>query len=181
MFGCCCILVWTLKSGVSCVFRHTSCELKKGWRENNYFSYWPVGGTCCDKGSNRLHTLCKNFRSEGASLSLQQFSTKIRKLFIHFGYSFTPAVFNSSPRAPPLCTFCMFLSSLQTFVLFDRKCPAKWTSQDIPPSFQFEASVYVPFKGHWSVRDVNLNWIYLQRYILSHFTSKFRLCVMTLA
>ncbi len=58
------------------------------------------------------------------------------------------AVFNSSPRAPPLCTFCMFLSSLQTFVLFDRKCPAKWTSQDIPPSFQFEASVYVPFKGH---------------------------------
>ncbi len=91
------------------------------------------------------------------------------------------AVFNSSPRAPPLCTFCMFLSSLQTFVLFDRKCPAKWTSQDIPPSFQFEASVYVPFKGHWSVRDVNLNWIYLQRYILSHFTSKFRLCVMTLA
>ncbi len=59
----------------------------------------------------------------------------------------------------------MFLSSLQTFVLFDRKCPAKWTSQDIPPSFQFEASVYVPFKGHWSVRDVNLNWIYLQRYI----------------
>ncbi len=93
----------------------------------------------------------------------------------------TAAVFNSSPRAPPLCTFCMFLSSLQTFVLFDRKCPAKWTSQDIPPSFQFEASVYVPFKGHWSVRDVNLNWIYLQRYILSHFTSKFRLCVMTLA
>ncbi len=58
------------------------------------------------------------------------------------------AVFNSSPRAPPLCTFCMFLSSLQTFVLFDRKCPAKWTSRDIPPSFQFEASVYVPFKGH---------------------------------
>ncbi len=94
---------------------------------------------------------------------------------------FRAAVFNSSPRAPPLCTFCMFLSSLQTFVLFNRKCPAKWTSQDIPPSFQFEASVYVPFKGHWSVRDVNLNWIYLQRYILSHFTSKFRLCVMTLA
>ncbi len=63
-------------------------------------------------------------------------------------WSSKPAVFNSSPRAPPLCTFCMFLSSLQTFVLFDRKCPAKWTSQDIPPSFQFEASVYVPFKGH---------------------------------
>ncbi len=64
-------------------------------------------------------------------------------------HSTRAAVFNSSPRAPPpLCTFCMFLSSLQTFVLFDRKCPAKWTSQDIPPSFQFEASVYVPFKGH---------------------------------
>ncbi len=50
---------------------------------------------------------------------------------------------------PPARTFCMSLSLLQTFVLFDRKCPAKkWTSQDIPPSFQFEASIYVPFKGH---------------------------------
>ncbi len=32
---------------------------------------------------------------------------------------------------------CMHLLSLQTFVLFDCKCPAKWTSQDIPA-----------FKGH---------------------------------
>ncbi len=44
-----------------------------------------------------------------------------------------PAVLNSSPRAPPLCTFRMLLLSLQTFVLFERKCPAKWTSHDIPP------------------------------------------------
>ncbi len=43
------------------------------------------------------------------------------------------AVLNSSPRAPPLCTFRMLLLSLQTFVLFERKCPAKWTSHDIPP------------------------------------------------
>ncbi len=180
MFGCCCILVWTLKSGVSCVFRHTSCELKKGWRENNYFSYWPVGGTCCDKGSNRLHTLCKNFALRGHLWAFSSFQLKFENFLSISAIHYTSG-FNSSPRAPPLCTFCMFLSSLQTFVLFDRKCPAKWTSQDIPPSFQFEASVYVPFKGHWSVRDVNLNWIYLQRYILSHFTSKFRLCVMTLA
>ncbi len=33
----------------------------------------------------------------------------------------------------------------------------------------FEANIYVPFKGHWSVRDMNLNSIYLQRYIMSHF------------
>ncbi len=34
---------------------------------------------------------------------------------------------------PVLCIFCMLLLSLQMFVLFERKCPAKWTSQDIPP------------------------------------------------
>ncbi len=43
------------------------------------------------------------------------------------------AVLNSSPRAPPLCTFHMLLLLLQMFVLFEHKCPAKWTSQDIPP------------------------------------------------
>ncbi len=43
------------------------------------------------------------------------------------------AVLNSSPCAPPLCIFRMLLLSLQMFVLFERKCPAKWTSQDIPP------------------------------------------------
>ncbi len=75
---------------------------------------------------------------------------------------------NSSPRAPPLCTFHMLLLSHQMFVLFERKCPAKWTSQDIPPGFQFEANVYIPFKVHISVRDVNLNCIYLQRYMISH-------------
>ncbi len=58
------------------------------------------------------------------------------------------AVLNSSPRAPPLCIFRMLLLSLQTFVLFERKCPAKWTSQDIPLWFQFEANVYIPFKVH---------------------------------
>ncbi len=44
--------------------------------------------------------------------------------------------------APPLCIFRMLLLTLQMFVLFERKCPAKWTSQDIPPWFQFEANVY---------------------------------------
>ncbi len=43
------------------------------------------------------------------------------------------AVLNSRPRAPPLCIFRMLLLSLQMFVLLERKCPAKWTSQDIPP------------------------------------------------
>ncbi len=53
------------------------------------------------------------------------------------------AVLNSSPRAPPLCIFRMLLLSLQMFVLFERKCPSKWTSQDIPPWFQFEVNVYI--------------------------------------
>lgn len=46
---------------------------------------------------------------------------------------FIQVVLNSSPHNPPLCTFCMYLLSLQTFVLFDCKCPAKWTSQDNRP------------------------------------------------
>ncbi len=38
----------------------------------------------------------------------------------------------------------------------------KCASQDIPPFFQFEANVYVPFNP--SI----LNYIYLQRYMMSH-------------
>ncbi len=41
---------------------------------------------------------------------------------------FKAAVLNSSLRAPPLCICRMLLLSLQMFVLFERKCPAKWTS-----------------------------------------------------
>ncbi len=41
---------------------------------------------------------------------------------------FSLAVLNYSPRVPPLCTFCTFFLSLQMFVLFDCKCPTKWTS-----------------------------------------------------
>ncbi len=40
----------------------------------------------------------------------------------------------------------MLLLSLQTFVLFERKCPAKWTSHDIPPWFQFEYSIHSALK-----------------------------------
>ncbi len=79
----------------------------------------------------------------------------------------TAAVLNSSPRSPPLCIFRMLLLSLQMFVLFERKCPAKCTSQDIPPWFQFEANVYIPFKAHISVQ-VNYIFIYLQRYMMTH-------------
>ncbi len=48
----------------------------------------------------RLHNLCKNFHSEGASLSLQQFSTKNRKLLIHFGYSVTQQWHFESQKKP---------------------------------------------------------------------------------
>ncbi len=84
--------------------------------------------------------------------SLAELNKKVRALHIR---RIKPAVLNSSPRAPPLCIFRMLLLSLQMFVLLERKCPAKWTSQDIPPWFQFEANVYIPFKVRWSVQDVN--------------------------
>ncbi len=85
---------------------------------------------------------------------------------------FTAAVLNSSPRAPPLCIFRMLLLSLQMFVLFERKCPAKWTSQDIPPWFQFEANVYIPFK----VCKTWIKIVYIYRGIWCHT----RPCVKTL-
>ncbi len=50
-------------------------------------------------------------------------------LNIHIDQRFSIPVLAS----PPLCAFLMLLLSLQTFVLIDRKCPAKWTSHDIPP------------------------------------------------
>ncbi len=86
------------------------------------------------------------------------------------------AVLNSSPRAPPLCIFCMLLLSLQMFVLLERKCPAKWTSQDIPPWFQFEANVYI---FHSKCIEVCKTWIkivYIYRGIWCHT----RPCVKTL-
>ncbi len=64
--------------------------------------------------------------------------------FRHIPWSmvcYIAAVLNSSPHAPPLCIFHMLLLSHQMFVLFERKCPAKWTSQDIPPWFQFESEL----------------------------------------
>ncbi len=83
--------------------------------------------------------------------------------YLHFlPYRSIPQTQSSRPSR---CIFLMDLLSRITFVLFDRKCPKKWTSLDIPPWFQFETSVYVPFRGHWSMQDVNLNCIYLQRYI----------------
>ncbi len=90
-------------------------------------------------------------------LSLWGFSTGVMLFLLYRPYIYCPtsAVLNFSPRAPPLCIFRMLLLSLQIFVLFECKCPAKWTSQDIPPWFQFEANVYIPFKVHWSVQDVN--------------------------
>ncbi len=45
----------------------------------------------------------------------------------------------------PVIAHRMLLLSLQTFVVFKSKCPAKCTSQDIPPWFQFEAIVYTVY------------------------------------
>ncbi len=84
----------------------------------------------------------------------------------HYLYYHRPAVLNSSPRAPPLCIFGMLLLSLQMFVLLERKCPANWTSQDIPPWFQFEANVF-----HSKCIEVCKTWIkmlYIYRGIWCH-------------
>ncbi len=53
------------------------------------------------------------------------------------------------------------------FVLLERKCPAKWTSQDIPPWFQFEANVYIPFKVH-EVCKTLIKIVYIYRGIWCH-------------
>ncbi len=46
-------------------------------------------------------------------------------------------------------------------------CKVDITSQGIPPWFHFEVNIYIPCKVHWSVRYMNLNCIYLQRYIVT--------------
>jgi len=71
------------------------------------------------------------------------------------------AILDSSPRDPLLCTFCMFFLSLQTFVLFEHKCPAKWTLQDSSSKWTYmfhskctqmcEMLIYIVFihRGIW--------------------------------
>ncbi len=97
---------------------------------------------------------------------------------------FSAAVLNSSPRVPPLCTFCTFLLSLQMFVLFHCKCPAKWTSHH--RIFRHDSSSKRTFVFHSKGIEVCETWIYIvfiYRGILcytSRFFSKFRLSVKTL-
>ncbi len=84
-------------------------------------------------------------------------------------FLFTSVVLISSPHDPPLCTFCMFLLSLQMFVLFDR---ALWSGHHRIYSMLYSKDI-----------KVCETWIYIvfiYRGILchtSHFsTSMFHLC-----
>ncbi len=86
---------------------------------------------------------CKNCNHlESISRNVIKLLYKLISNGLHYMPLFSSTVFpNPSPRTPQLCIFHMYLLSRTTFVLFDRKCPAKWTSPDIPPWFQFETSV----------------------------------------
>ncbi len=101
--------------------------------------------------SNVSSPLYQRIHQFQALSSLRQQGTDVKKFALRTsvvqqrGWS-TTAVLNSSPRAPPLCTFRMLLLSLQTFVLFERKCPAKWTSHDIPPCSKRTYSIHSALK-----------------------------------
>ncbi len=108
--------------------------------------------TMTDRDKVHWETLKKTWCWQDPSLKLRPGSKHInRHIIVTINQRFSIPVL----APPPLCIFCMLLLSLQMFVLLERKCSAKWTSQDIPLWFQFEANVYIPFKVHWSVRDVN--------------------------
>ncbi len=72
---------------------------------------------------------------------------------------FIAVVLNSSPHVPLLCTFCTFLLSLQTFVLFDCKCPTKWTSHH--RIFRNDSSSNRTYMFHSKGIEVRETWIYL--------------------
>ncbi len=80
---------------------------------------------------------------------------------------FSAAVLNSSPHVPPLCTFCTFLLSLQMFVLFDCKCPAKWTSHH--RIFRHDSSSKRTFVFHSKGIEVLLSSIGTQFIYRAHF------------
>ncbi len=84
--------------------------------------------------------------SSTVPLSTQDF---VRLWWVHNGSS-RAAVLNSSPRTP----------------LFEHKCPAKWTSQDILPWFQFEANIYIPFKVE--VCETWIKFLYIYRGVWCH-------------
>ncbi len=115
-----------------------------GSREWSWFSAGhsqPAGAGSAEWGGLCKHRPEVRFLRGSFYISSKHFTNAFLQSHSQFTYS-RAAVLNSSPRAPPLCAFLMLLLSLQTFVLIDRKCPAKWTSHDIPPWFQFEANVF---------------------------------------
>ncbi len=86
-----------------------------------------------------------------------------------------PAVLNSNPRAPPLCIFRMLLLSLQMFILFERKCPAKWTSM----WFRHDSSSKRTYIFHSKCIEVCKTWIKIV-YIYRGKWCHTRPCVKTL-
>ncbi len=133
--------IWTVNKLIFRGLQYERIKVSAKWiNVNDRIPLWHGHETCRNIGHNYGALLCSS-KHHDKKKEPQGWSRS--------------AVLNSSPRAPPLCIFRMLLLSLQMFVLLERKCPAKCTSQDIPPWFQFEANVYIPFKVHWSVQDVN--------------------------
>ncbi len=81
-----------------------------------------------------------NFRS------LTEGSLDVQSLAFSSGSQFQSPM--HMPPPPRSAHFVCFSYRFRRLFYSNVKCPAKWTSQDIPPLFQFEANVYVPCKVH---------------------------------
>ncbi len=133
--------------------------------------------------SRRIRTYFAERKSTLFSVLHCDCSTDVRPYLndlqrVHGAGALRSAVLNSSPRAPPLCIFRMLLLSLQMFVLFERKCPAKWTSQDVT-RFRHDSSSKRTNIFHSKCIEVCETWIkivYIYRGIWCHT----RPCVKTL-
>ncbi len=93
----------------------------------------------------------------GVNVTLQYFyMTRETGPELHRQEQWRLQVYGCTHYAYHECSDLRFASqSFQQFV-------QRFSILNIPPSFQFEANVYIPFKVHCIVRDVNLNCIYLQ-------------------
>ncbi len=99
---------------------------------------------------SRLVTILDESDQCGVVCKLQEIDRGVfRCAVIGVQQRFSIPVSNAyAPPPPRSAHFVCFSYRFRRLFYSNVKCPAKWTSQDIPPLFQFEANVYVPCKVH---------------------------------
>ncbi len=118
-----------------CLYKDVyKCKMNDSWKVSRKFIFGQIGTT--SKFVNVLFLVNKLF------------DAKVSKIQC----SLCAAVLNSSSRPPR--TFCMFLLSLQMFVLFERKCLVKWISQDRHDSSSKRTYIF-----HSNCTEVCETWI----------------------